>query len=85
MKTKLQILTALALIIQVVVNGQTQGNQAANTKKIQVTNKRTFVTIGAYDPKTQKAVVNTETQNAPPITDHTAVKNNLVITGSISA
>jgi hypothetical protein len=85
MKTKLQILTALALIIQVMVNGQTQGNQASNSKKIQVTNKRTFVTIGAYDPKTQKAVVNTETQNAPPITDHTAVKNSLVITGSISA
>lgn len=86
MKTQLQILTALALIIQGMVNGQTQENQASSNKNIQVTHKKTYTVLGAYNPKTQ---TNAPVTTSPPITavstDHQTVKNNLVVTGSISA
>ena len=80
MKTQVQILTALALIIQVMVSGQTQGNQVANTKN------KAYVTFGEYNPKTQTSKP-IQTKQAPPatVTDQNAIKNNLLVTGSISA
>ena len=82
MKTQVQILTALALIIQVMVNGQTQENQAS--KNIQVTNKKIYAVLGA-NKNTQNNNVAASGPISQTTTDHQAVKNNLVVTGSISA
>ena len=88
MKTKLKIiiLLALALIIQEMVNGQTQGNQASNNKNIDVSQKRTYTTFGTYNPKTQTSQpVQAKESNSTSVTDHQTHKSNLVSSGSISS
>lgn len=79
MKTHLQILTALALIIQGMVNGQTQGNQA---KKISVTDKKAYVVFGADNTKTQAT---TKPSSTPASNNPLITKKTLAVSGSISA
>ncbi len=79
MRTKLQTLTALALIIQVMVNGQTQDNQVSSGKEINVTSKRILPVLGSstsQNKQTQASAANIT------IDQH---KQNLTTSGSISA
>jgi len=55
MKTQLQLLTALALIIQVMVNGQTPGNQAQSRFK------KSNVVVGASMSAYNKSLMSTAT------------------------
>lgn len=79
MRTKLQTLTALALIIQVMVNGQTQDNQVSSGKEINVTHKRTLPVLGSTAPQNKQM----QAANATITVDQH--KQNLNTTGSISA